>query len=411
MLNRNITANILEALEDTPVVFLNGARQTGKSTLMQTIGCDTYPAEYITLDDSTILAAASADPQAFVEGFESPVIIDEVQRVPELFLAIKAAVDKNRVPGKFLLTGSANVLLLPKISESLVGRMEILNLWPLSQGEIEAKKESFIDKLFIGKSFSSKKNELSRSELITRILTGGFPEILQRKNPERQKAWFSSYITTILQRDVRDISNIEGLTTLPRLLSVLATRLSSLLNFSELSRTISMPQSTLKRYLALLETIFLFKPLPAWSGNLGKRVVKSPKIILTDTGLASNLLGTDLDRIKDSPQLLGQLFENFVVMEFIKQSSWSKTKPEIFHFRAQAGYEVDIILEDAAGRVIGVEVKSGLTVRNEDFKGLRFLQQEIGDKFLGGIILYAGSSNISFGPQLRAMPVSNLWLE
>ena len=409
MYKRNITDKVLEALRDTPVVFLNGARQTGKSTLMKIISDEVYPADYLTLDDSTILAAASGDPQGFVSAIEGPVVIDEVQRVPDLFLAIKAEVDRNRKPGKFLLTGSANVLLLPKIAESLVGRMEILTLWPLSQGEIESHKENFFDILFLNKSISQKKYELHQTELIKKILIGGFPEILSRQSVERQKAWFSSYLTTILQRDIRDISNIEGLTSLPRLLSLLSTRLCSLLNFSELSRTISIPQSTLKRYLTLLETIFLFKLLPAWSGHLGKRLLKSPKILLTDTGLASYLMGVDQKRIKDNPQLLGSLLENFVIMEIYKQTGWSKEQISLFHFRTQTGQEVDLVLENPAGRIVGIEIKSSSSVRPEDFKGLRYLQEEIKSKFVCGIVLYTGSNVVSFGPNLKAIPISSIW--
>lgn len=409
MYNRNITDKVLTALQDTPVVFVNGARQTGKSTLVQKLITREHPARYLTFDDSNLLAAASSDPAGFITGLEGPLIIDEVQRVPDLFLAIKAEVDKNRQPGRFLLTGSANVLLLPQIAESLVGRMEILTLWPLSQGEIESRKETFIDRLFSGRSVSGGSSSITTINVVKKILSGGFPEVLSRTDVNRQKAWFSSYITTILQRDVRDISNIEGLTSIPRLLSLVAARTGGLLNYAELSRSFSIPQTTLKRYLSLLETTFLVKLLPAWSANLGKRLVKSPKILMTDTGLLSHLMGIDDKRLKNEPQLFGALLENFAAMELAKQAGWSDSQPQLFHFRTQAGQEVDIVLEDAAGKIVGIEVKAGSTVKTDDLKGLRMLADSVGSKFIRGVVLYCGSEHVPFGPKLTAVPMSELW--
>ena len=409
MYNRNITNKVLAALQDTPVVFVNGARQTGKSTLVQKLITRKHPAQYLTFDDSNVLSAASSDPAGFIAGLEGSLIIDEVQRVPDLFLAIKAEVDKNRKPGRFLLTGSANVLLLPKIAESLVGRMEILTLWPLSQGEIESRKETFIDRLFSDKSLSGGSSSITTKNLTKKILSGGFPEVLSRTDVNRQKAWFNSYITTILQRDVRDISNIEGLTSIPRLLSLVAARTGGLLNYAELSRSFSMPQTTLKRYLSLLETTFLIKLLPAWSGNLGKRLVKSPKTLLTDTGLISHLIGIDFERVKSEPQLFGALLENFVAMELVKQASWSKSQPQLYHFRTQTGQEVDILLEDSAGKIVGIEVKASSTVKADDLKGLRLLADSVGKKFIRGVILYCGSEYVPFGAKLAAIPMNELW--
>jgi len=409
MYDRNITNKVLSALQDTPVVFVNGARQTGKSTLVQKLITRKHSARYLTLDDSNLLAAASADPSGFIGGFEGPLIIDEVQRVPELFLAIKSEVDKNRQPGRFLLTGSANVLLLPQMAETLAGRMEILTLWPLSQGEIESRKETFIDRIFFDRSVPCSSSSITTVQLIKKILSGGFPEALSRTEVNRQRAWFSSYITTILQRDVRDISNIEGLTLIPRLLSLVAARTGGLLNYAELSRSFSMPQTTLKRYLALLETTFLVKLLPAWSVNLGKRLVKSPKILLTDTGLISHLIGIDDKRLKNEPQLIGALLENFAAMELVKQAGWSHSQPHLFHFRTQTGQEVDIVLEDTAGRVVGIEVKAGSTVKTDDLKGLRLLADSVGSKFVRGVVLYCGSEYVPFGSGLAAIPISELW--
>lgn len=409
MIYRNITQQITEALSDSPVVLLNGARQTGKSTLTQWIASEIHSARYITLDDAGILAAIRHDPAGFVSGLEGNVVIDEVQRAPELFLAIKTAVDRNRKPGRFLLTGSANVMLLPRLSESLAGRMEIITLWPFSLGEIEGVKEGFVDALFEDALFSQIKTKENRDSIIQKILTGGYPEVLYRKTSARQKAWFSSYITTILQRDVRDLANIEGLTILPRLLSLLAARTASLLNYADISRSIGIPQSTLKRYMSLLETTFLIQTLPAWFTNLSKRLVKAPKLIFSDTGLIAHLIDLNEERMKTDAGIFGQLLENFVVIELKKQISWSNTQPQMFHYRTQTGQEVDIVLENAAGKVIGIEVKASSTVTGRDFKGLHALSEAIGKRFHRGIVLYTGTENIPFGKYLHALPISYLW--
>jgi predicted AAA+ superfamily ATPase len=409
MINRNITAHIKAALSDSPVVLLNGARQSGKSTLVKKIASDIHSARYLTLDDAGVLAAAKHDPEEFIAGLDGNIVIDEVQRAPELFLAIKAEVDRYRKPGRFLLTGSANVLLLPKLSESLAGRMEIMTLWPLSQGEIEGVREGFIDAVFSDKLPVFLKITEDRTQTINKILLGGYPEVIGRATLSRRKAWFGSYITTILQRDVRDLAHIEGLTILPRVLSLIAARAASLLNFSELSRSVAIPQTTLKRYMSLLETTFLLQPLPAWSGNLGKRLVKAPKVMLNDTGLVASLIGLYEDGVETHRGIIGAVLENFVAMELRKQVAWSKIQPQVFHFRTQAGQEVDIALENASGKVVGIETKAGKSVNAHDFKGLQAMSESLGPRFHRGIVLYTGSEGIPFGKNMHALPVSSLW--
>jgi len=407
---RNLTQNIVEALGDTPVVLLNGARQTGKSTLVQWLCKNHHPAQYVTLDDVSVLSAAQTDPAGFLSGFSGPLAIDEIQRVPELFLALKAQVDRDRTPGRFFLTGSANVLVLPKLADTLTGRMEILSLWPFSQGEIQSHKEVFVDAVFSPEYSPSRETAEKRDTLFQSILTGGFPEVIQRKTEARRKAWFNAYITTILQRDIRDLSRIEGLASIPRLLSLLATRSGHLLNFSEISRASGLPQATLKRYMALLEATFLIKLLPPWSANLSKRLVKSPKLFVIDTGLLGYLIGMDKDRLNTEPELAGPLMENSIVMELTKQISWSQTQPAMFHFRTQVGgKEVDIVLEDAAGRLVGIEVKAAHTVKAGDLAGLKLLAKETQGRFVRGIVLYMGSQFIPFGDNLMAVPVSAMW--
>lgn len=408
MIHRNLTDNLRAALADSPVVLLNGARQTGKSTLVQALLRSGHQAHYVTLDDVSVLAAVRHDPAGFLAGQSGPVVIDEVQRAPELFVAIKAEVDRNRQPGRFLLTGSANVLLLPALSESLAGRMEILTLWPFSRGELAGVKEAFVDGLFAPVPPAYAPDGGGRDGLYSGILRGGYPEAVSRTAATRRRAWFASYLTTILQRDVRDLANIEGLTALPRLLALLATRATATVNYAELSRTAAIPQSTLKRYLVLLEATYLIRHIPAWSGNPGKRLVKAAKLMLTDSGLMAHLLGIGEER-PDDPRR-GPLFENYVAMELVKQCSWSgRSLPRLFHYRTQSGQEVDLVLEDAAGRIAGVEVKTRSRLGAGDFAGLRHLAEAAGDRFVRGVVMYTGTEAIPFGRDLWAMPMDALW--
>lgn len=409
MLARNITGAVQSALGDTPVVLVNGPRQSGKSTLVQSFAETTPGARYYTLDDAAVLAAAHADAAGFVAGIEGLAVLDEVQRAPELLIAIKAEVDRRRAPGRFLLTGSANILLVPRLSESLAGRMEILTLWPFSQGEIEGVAEGFVDALFSDRLPELAAHQHDAPDLMDRLFAGGFPEARARRAPARRRAWFSSYVTTILQRDVRDLANIEGLSDLPRLLSLLAARACGLLNVAELSRSTTIPKTTLSRYLTALQTVYLFEPATAWSGSPGRRLTRAPKIHLSDSGLIAHLLGLTGARLERDMTPIGPLLENFVAMEIRKQAGWSETAFEMMHFRAYSGEEVDVVLEDPAGRVVGIEVKASATIVPRDLKGLRAFKESVGDRFHRGVVLYTGTSVVPFGEDLHALPVSALW--
>lgn len=411
MFRRNLTPKLLEALADTPAVLVNGARQTGKSTLVQDAEVVGQQRQYLTFDDPGVLAAAKADPNGFVAGLSLPVTLDEVQHAPEIFPVLKAAIDRKRQPGQFLLTGSANVLLLPKISESLAGRMEILTLWPFSQGEMAGRSDSLVDALFTPqfRPTAARAATARRDELLQKALVGGYPSAVERPSTTRREAWFRSYVATILQRDVRDLANVADLTSLPRLLSVIATRAGSLLNFADISRTVSLPQTTLKRYFALLEATYLVQLLRPWARNLGKRVILTPKVYLNDTGLLAYLLGLTVDRLKAETNLVGPLFENFVVMELFKQAAWSETQPEIFYWRTASGQEVDIVLEDRAGRVVGIEVKASSTLGRNDVRGLDALSKAVGKNWVCGVVLYTGTSVIPFAENLHGIPLSGLW--
>lgn len=408
MIERKIKQKLLEALTDSPVVLIHGARQTGKSTLVKSLAENEYPAKYITFDDTGILSAAQFNPQDFISAYDENLVIDEVQRVPGIFLAIKSLIDKNRKAGRFILTGSSNVLLLPKVSESLAGRIEILNLFPLSQSEINNIKNNFIDKLFES-NFKPDNTARRKNDIVNRVLTGGFPEMLLRKDRDRQNAWFKSYITTILQRDVRDIANIEKLSELPKLLSLFAARAGTLLNFAELSRSSTIPQTTLKRYVALLEAIFMIYQLPAWSCNLSKRLIKTPKLYLIDTGLLSHLIGFEADKIHSDSLSWGRLLENFVLNELIKQASWSRFNLSLHHFRSVSGQEVDFIIERSDGKLVAVEVKATAKINASDFNTIKVLADETGKKFIRGIVFYTGNEAIPFAKNMHAIPIQSLW--
>ena len=413
MYRRHITQQLKEATKDTPVLLIVGARQTGKTTLISEKEIAPKLSKYITLDDFDVLAAAKIDPDGFIKEYAESgrsLIIDEVQRAPELFLAIKASVDRDRRPGRFLLTGSANVLLLPKLSDSLAGRIEILTLWPLSQSEIEGRNGSFVDTIFQKtsplKNFDDTKS--SRKDLVKRLVEGGYPEPITRSR-SRSSKWFESYVSTILQRDVRDLSNIEGLTQMPQLLSILAARTGSLLNTADISRTANIPYSSLSRYLTLLEMTYLVKTIPAWSGNLTSRLIKSPKVVLNDTGLAAHLLQLSESRLNKDSAHVGMLLENFVAMEIVKDITTSKTRPNLFHWHSANREEVDLLLEQRDGSIVGIEVKATSSLGATDTKGLRALKASVGERFVRGVILYGGDKVLPIGEKLFALPISALW--
>jgi len=407
MIRRSIEDSIQRAMSDTPVVLLTGARQTGKTTLAQAMATTTG-AQYFTLDDAATLGLASSDPAGFIRNLSGPVVLDEIQKAPALFPAIKLAVDKERTPGRFLLTGSANVLTLPHLSESLAGRMEIIPLFPFSAGELAGTREGFLARLFEG-TFAKAKVPSAEENLPARLARGGYPEVNQRPAEDRRAAWFASYISTILQRDVRDLARVEALHALPNLLKLLAARASGLLNLADVSRDAGLPHTSLTRYLALLETVFLVHRLPAWSVNLGKRLVKAPKLHLVDTGLACHLLGANAQRLGEDRPLLGRLLETFVVSELRKQVSWLAPQTALYHFRTATGSEVDVMLERADGTLAGVEVKASATVAASDFTALQALRDQLGKPFKVGIVLYLGDQVIPFGDKLWLVPLPALW--
>jgi len=409
ILPRNATVSVLSALDWSPVVLVEGARQTGKSVLVRELVSGVRPAHYVTLDDSLILASALDDPQLFAMSLPLPVIIDEVQRAPELFRAIKLVVDRDRRPGQFLLTGSANVLLLPKLSDSLAGRMRIITLWPLAQAEIDGTESRFIETMFAQGPLPPFAGEETRAGYAERIARGGFPEPVGLPAGHVRDGWMQAYITTLLERDVREIAAITDRVALPRLLRLLAVRTSTLLNSADLSRATGIARATLDRYLALLAKVFALQLVPAWSGDVGRRLIKSPKILVTDTGVAAHLAGVDAKRLLGDPDRLGTLTEAFVGAEILRCLSWQVDRYELMHFRDGNGNEVDWVIEDAQGRLVGVEVKATATPHPRDFKGLRSFAATTGARFHRGVVLHTGTTAAPMGERMWALPIDALW--
>ncbi|MGH8273471.1 MAG: ATP-binding protein [Gammaproteobacteria bacterium] len=404
---RFLRPRLVEALADTPVVLVHGPRQCGKTTLARQVG-DAAGYAYVSFDDDVQRASAQADPVGFIADLPGKVVLDEVQRVPGLFTSIKAAVDADRRPGRFMLTGSANVLLVPKLADSLAGRMEILRLHPLAQAELAAVEPDFLSALF-GKAFTAgKSGQRLGKALAARVVAGGYPEALARGTSRRRTAWYRDYMDTLVQRDVRDLARIRTLKALPRLLTLAAGQTAHLVNVTDLAAPFQLSRPTIRDYTTLLERVFLLEELPPWHSNRLKRLIKTPKLHLCDTGLASALLGVDGAALWDDRPLYGQLLETFVYQELRRQASWQDAPLTFHHFRDKEGAEVDVVLEQS-GKLAGVEIKAAATVTAVDFKGLRKLKNAAGKRFVAGVVLYDGPAVASFGAGLFAVPISTLW--
>ena len=404
---RFVDAALADAISDTPIVLIHGPRQCGKTTLAQTFGGERGYA-YFSFDDDVVAAAAEADPAGFVADLPAKTILDEVQHVPELFSSLKIAVDRDRVPGRFILTGSANALLVPRLADSLAGRMEILRLHPLAQCELAGERPNFLDKVF-DLGFPTRSHDRLGDELATRIVAGGYPATLSRSTQRRQAAWYRDYIGTFIQRDVQDLARIRDLDALPRLLALAAGQTAQLRNISDLAGPFQLSRPTIQEYVALLESIFLIDTLPPWHSNRLKRLVKSPKIHVGDTGVACSLLGINTQSLAEDRETLGHLAETFVFQELRRQASWHPTDIRFHHFRDRDGYEVDIVIERAGQRIAGIEVKASATIRDRDFRGLRKLKSSAGRRFAGGAVLYDGETSAGFGDDLYAVPIRMLW--
>ena len=408
---RRLSDEVLFSLKNSPVVFLNGPRQSGKSTLVRMLIRNDYPAEYLSFDDESQMAAARLSPENFLNNLKGPTVIDEVQMVPSLFRALKLAVDearfrdKKQSNGRFLLTGSANITVLPELSDSLVGRMSVKTLYPFAACEISKGKGDFPERLF-SLDFADTKDASSVNDVI-RLAT--FPEISGKPHRECGE-WFESYQMTMLQREARIIGEVEKIDLLPRLLRILTARAGDLINDENIARDMRLKLATSKKYRGILKAMFLTHDVLPWYRNIGKRLVKSPKGYLVDTLLLCYLLDWDLAKMRERrPELYGHVVENFVASELRKLLSFSGIRAELRYFRTDSGKEVDFVLERPDGSLVGIEVKTSDYVNSDDFKGLETLRDITKDDFICGVVLYTGNNVVSFGGGLLAVPLSALW--
>jgi len=403
---RFAAARVERALADTRVVLLAGPRQAGKTTLAQALADDRR--RYESLDNATTRAAALQDPTGFVRGLDR-AIIDEVQRAPELLLAIKESVDADPRPGRFLLTGSANLMTLPRVADSLAGRMETVRLLPLAQAEIAAgAPPTVLDSLFEGEA-PKVGRPLVGADLVETVLSGGYPEALARRRWARRQDWYLDYIDAVVRRDVRDIANVDQLDRMPRLLQVLAQHSGQLVNYTAAGVAIGLNHVTTQRYAAVFEQLFLVRTLAPWRNNALKRLTKTPKLHFLDAGLLAALRGVTPERIARDRGPFGPFLETFVFSELLKLAGWSAERLTFSHYRDKDQYEVDVVMEDRRGRVVGVEVKAAATVTSDDFRGLRRLAEAVGDRFAMGVVLYDHDRTVPFGERLWAAPLSCLW--
>lgn len=406
MFQRFVERRAEEALVDTPVVLIVGPRRAGKTTLVRKIAEAGW--SYSTLDDQTVLEAAQSDPAGFIRGLDR-AIIDEIQRAPNLLLAIKKTVDEDYRPGRFLLTGSANVLTLPRVADSLAGRMETIRMLPLARAEIVNRAPTFLERLFEG-NLQSQRDAIVGDELVQLALRGGFPEAIIRDSERRRQDWARSYLTSMLTRDLRDIAEVEKLTELPKFVRLLAEHSGQLVNYSQLASGINVNHRTGQRYVGLLEQVFLIATLQPWFTNALKRIVKTPKLHFLDSGLLASARGLTFDRIKADRGAFGALLESFVFSEVLKLMTASDLRLTPHHFRDRDMREVDIVLERDDGMIAAIEVKASATVKASDFSGLRALAEACGDRFAFGVVLYDSTDVVPFGGKLAAAPISCLWV-
>lgn len=416
VIGRHVRTVVDEARRDTPVVLLVGARQVGKSTLAQATTSGPGAPHPITLDDPARRASATEDPTAFVRGLRTPAIIDEIQRAPELLLAIKMAVDEQRLrgddaAGMFLLTGSAAIWDTVRAPDSLAGRIEHVRLWPFSQGELEGRREDLVERLYAGDVPRLDGRPVGRAVVAERVVRGGYPEA-QGRTAARSDRWFGDYLSSLVDRDVGVLADVRRSPDLLRLLVACAARSGSVTNVSEMLADIGLPRTTGHRYLDLLRRLYLVHELPAWGRNLARASVRSPKLVVTDTGVLCHLLHMDADRFAHDDRLRpgpGPAFETFVTTELLKAITWSRESVRAHHWRDRGGREVDVLLERRDGAIVGVETKLGSTVRPADARHLAHLRDHTGQDFRAGIVVHTGPDTVPLGDRLWGVPVEALW--
>lgn len=404
---RHLEGVLAEALLDTRVVIVNGARQAGKSTAVHRLVRDRPGVLERKLDRPNDLSAARLDPTEFVT-HDGLLVIDEVQRAPGLILPIKARVDADNRAGQFLLTGSARLLGLRSLPDALVGRSETIELWPFAQGEIDGAPDRFVDTVFEPEGKLATAARLSRSDYLDRIVQGGFPEAVERSGKRRAR-FFESYARDLIDRDVTQLGEIQRRDDLGRLLSILADRTASPLSVEGIANSLAISKTTVERYIVLFEEVFLVKRLPAWTNSATTRATRQRKLVFVDSGLCAHLLGLTSERLQRDPVRSRSLVESFVISEIMRQIAWSDTFARLYHYRTRDGEEVDAVIENHDGRVVGIEVKASSSVSGDDLRHLRHLRSKAGENFHLGVLLYTGTEVLPMGDRLIAAPLDSLW--
>lgn len=403
---RNVEPLIAEALLDTPVILLAGPRQVGKTTLVRQIAID-KGFRYLTLDDELTLLSMRKDPDGMLRGLDCAVI-DEIQRAPQLLLAIKKSVDEDRRPGRFLLTGSSNLMALPTVADSLAGRMETLHLLPLSQSEIEGSQSNWIDAIFANRILTAGQIAIGQ-ELIERVLKGGYPEAIARSSNRRRLTWATQYLNAIIQRDIREVADIEKLNQLPRFLQCLAPTVGQMCNYTRLGVYVGLDGKTVSRYIGIFEQMYLMKRIDVWAINRLKRITKIPKLQFIDSGLLSSLMGLTPEEIEKDRSRFGNVLETFVYGELLKHASTADGNYQIMCYRNKTQVEVDLVIENINSDIVGIEVKASASIQDHHLRGLKSLAQTAGDRFKMGILLYDGKETVPLGNKIWAAPISTLW--
>jgi len=407
LFSRHVAALVTDALDHRPAALIMGARQVGKSTLAHELAAARSITHVLNLDAHGTRDAANADPTGFLDGLDGTILIDEVQRAPDLLLAIKQDIDRARRPGRFLLTGSANILTAPKVLDALTGRLALITLWPLAQSEIEGSARNVVDALLAVDVPRISNATIGRRAFVQRAVAGGFPEA-RLMTASRRRRFFADYITSMMRRDLRELADLRKLRMMPRLLRLLSARVGGIHVARNIGSALELRPDPVQTYVDLLETLFLVRVVPAWRPGIGNREIHAPKVYVADSGLLASLLGASEQRVAHDDQFTGRLFENFVAMEIARHVDWAETMVTQYHYRDR-GDEVDIVLEANSGETVAIEVKASATVGRGDFRPLSKLRDACGDRFRAGVVIYSGERTLPFGDRLWAVPVSGLW--